>query len=96
MIKLRPLADRVIVKQHDIVEKTESGIVLANVQDKPLKGTVLEVGPGRWLGDQLIKPQVKPGDLVLFGKSAGEEMEVENDFIILVLHEGEILAILDE
>ncbi len=49
MIKLRPLADRVFVKQHDIQEQSEGGIVLAGGKDKPLMGTVIEAGPGYWL-----------------------------------------------
>ena len=96
MDKLRPLSDRVIVKRHETPDKTESGIALVNQKNKPLRGTVLEVGPGRWLGDKLIEPAVKPGDVVLFGERAGEEVEVDFEDIVLVLREAEILAILDE
>ena len=96
MIKLRPLADRVFVKQHDIQEQSEGGIVLAGGKDKPLMGTVIEAGPGYWLADKFVETTVKPGDIVLFGKSAGEEVEVEHDVTVLVLYENEILATLDE
>ncbi len=96
MIKLRPINDRVIVDQHDADEKSDGGIVIANNKDKPLKGTVIAAGPGYWLGEEFVPTQVKAGDVVLFGKSAGEEVEVEDDVTYLVLREGEILATLDE
>lgn len=95
LIKLRPLANRVIVQQHEAEEETKGGIVIANQKDKPLKGTVLEVGPGRYLGDQFIETVVKPGDVVIFGKNAGEEVELDADTTIRVLFEHEILATLD-
>lgn len=96
MIKLRPIQDRVIVKQHDVLSATESGIVLAGNKDKPLKGTVLEVGPGRWLGEKLVETTVKPGDTVIFGKDVGEEIDLGDDNVVLVLFESQILATLDE
>lgn len=95
MIKLRPIHDRVIVKQHE-VKTTPSGIVLAKTTDKPLKGTVIAVGPGRWLSTQFIESTLNPGDVVLFGKSVGEEVELDNEMTILVMHESEILATVDE
>ena len=96
MTKLRPLNDRVTVDQHEAKEESEGGIVLTGQKDKPLKGTVIAAGPGRWLGDQLVPTTVQPGDIVLFGKSAGEEVEIDDDTKVLVLREGEILATLDE
>lgn len=96
MINLRPLGNRVIVEQHEADEKSKGGIVIANTQEKPLKGTVLAVGPGKWLGEKFIETVVKPGDVVLFGKRAGEEVEIERDTTVIVLHEHEILAQLDD
>lgn len=95
LIKLRPLANRVIVEQHAATKKTKSGIVIANANDKPLRGTVIAVGPGHWLGDKFIETTVKPGDVVLFGKRVGEKVDLDLDTTVLVLHEHEILARLD-
>ncbi len=95
MIKLRPIHDHVIVKQHE-VKKTPGGIVLATTTDKPLKGTVIAAGPGRWMSTQFIKSALKPGDVVIFGNSVGEEIELDNEITILVMHESEILATVDE
>jgi chaperonin GroES len=95
LIKLRPLSNRVIVEQHAAEEETKGGIVIANNQEKPLKGTVVAVGPGRYLGEKFIETTVKPGDVVLFGKRAGEEVELDRDTTVIVLHEHEILAQLD-
>lgn len=95
MIKLRPLSNRVIVQQHEAEEQTKGGIVIANANERPLKGTVLEVGPGRYVGDHFVETVVKPGDVVLFGKRVGEEVEIDSDTTVLVLREHEILATLD-
>ena len=95
-MKLRPIQDRVIVKQRDAEEMTEGGIVVAGQQEKPMKGDVIAVGPGRYLESKLIPPTVKVGDVVLFGKNAGEEVKLDDDNTVLVLHEPEILAVLDE
>lgn len=94
MIKLRPLSNRVVVQQHEAEETTKGGIVVTS-QEKPLKGTVLEVGPGRYLGDKFVETVVKPGDVVLFGKQAGEDVELDADTTVRVLFEHEILATLD-
>lgn len=95
MIKLKPLLDRVIVQQHEAEEQTKGGIVIANSNERPLKGTVLEVGPGRWMGDHFVETTVKPGDVILFGKRVGEEVEIDPDTTVLVMREHEILATLD-
>ncbi len=95
MTKLRPIHDRVIVKQHE-VKTTPSGIILAKTTDKPLKGTVIAAGPGRWMSTQFIKSTLKPGDVVIFGNSVGEEIELDRETTILVMHESEILATIDE
>ena len=95
LIKLRPLSNRVIVQQHEAEDVTKGGIVIANAKEKPLKGTVLEVGPGRYVGDQFVETVVKPGDVILFGKRAGEDVELDNETTVRVLYEHEILATLD-
>lgn len=92
----RPLHDKVIVKQRDAEKVSDGGIVIAGTPDKPFKGDVLAVGPGRYLdtGEQ-IPLTVSVGDVVIFGQRSGEELEVENE-TILCLRESEILAVIDE
>ena len=95
-MNLRPIQDRVIIKQREADAVSEGGIHLAGEAEKPLKGDVISVGPGRWFESVFIEPAVKEGDVVIFGKSAGEEVEIDDDTTLLVLRETEILAILDE
>ena len=94
-MKLRPLNDFILVDQPQADNTTESGIIIAGEQDKPLRGTVLEVGPGRYFCDNRIKPSVKVGDTVLFGKSVGEEVELDSHTTIFVLRESQILAVVE-
>lgn len=95
MIKLRPIHDRVFVKQHEL-KVSQGGIVLAGTTDKPLKGTVVAVGPGRWLDTQFVETSVKPGDVVIFGKSVGEELKLDDETTFLVLSESQILATIND
>ena len=92
--KIRPLGDRVIV-QAMTQETSKSGIIIPDtVKEKPQQGKVIAVGPGR-LSDtgERLKPEVKEGDVVLFGKYSGTEIEVEKDNL-LILRESDILAVL--
>jgi chaperonin GroES len=95
-MKLRPLQDRVIVKQSEAEEKTKSGIVLPDTaKEKPQQGEVLSVGPGRVLdsGERVV-PDVKQGEKVLFAKYSGTEFKIEQDEL-LILRESDILAIVE-
>ncbi|RLD35799.1 MAG: co-chaperone GroES, partial [Bacteroidetes bacterium] len=80
-VKIKPLADRVLVESQPAEEKTASGIIIPDTaQEKPQKGTVIAVGPG--LGD--VKMEVKVGDTVLYGKYAGTEISVDDkDYLIM-------------
>jgi len=92
--KIRPLGDRVIV-QAMTQETSKSGIIIPDTaKEKPQQGKVVAVGPGRLSesGDRLT-PEVKEGDLVLFGKYSGTEIEVESSEL-LILRESDILAVL--
>ena len=93
---LRPIHDKVVIKQHDVEKVSPGGIHIAGEHEKPSKGDVIAVGPGRYLGDVLIEPTVKEGDVVIFGTNAGDEVEVDNDTTYVVMREREILAIIDE
>jgi chaperonin GroES len=92
--KIRPLGDRVIV-QAMTQETSKSGIIIPDTaKEKPQQGKVVAVGPGRLSesGDRLA-PEVKEGDVVLFGKYSGTEIEVESNEL-LILRESDILAVL--
>ena len=95
-IKLKPLADRVIVKQTEAEEKTKSGIYLPDAaQEKPTKGKVVSVGPGRL--DDNGKPMeipVRVGDTVYYGKYSGTEVEVDGQKFV-ILRESDLLGVLE-
>ncbi|MFT2007704.1 co-chaperone GroES [Pontibacter sp. 13R65] len=94
-ISIKPLADRVIVAPAAAEEKTKSGIIIPDTaKEKPQRGEVVAIGEGK-VSEQgaLMKPQVKVGDQVLYGKYAGTEISVEgSDY--LIMRESDILAIL--
>jgi chaperonin GroES len=95
-MKLRPLADRVIVKQSDAETKTASGIVLPDsAKEKPTKGKVIAVGPGKL--DDKGKPMelgVRVNDTVYYGKYSGTDVEVNGEKFV-ILRESDILGILE-
>ncbi len=93
-MKITPLGDRVIVEAMQ-AETSKSGIIIPDTaKEKPQQGKVVAVGAGRLSdnGDR-VKPEVKEGDVVLFGKYSGTEIEVESKDL-LILRETDILAIL--
>lgn len=96
---LQPLYDRVIVKRQEAETKTTGGIILPDTaKNKPQKGEVIAVGPGKQLKDGTTRPlQVKVGDIVLFTIWAGEEYKdrVSTDEIV-IMREEDILAVLEK
>lgn len=92
-LSLQPLDDRVVVQRMDAEEKTAGGIVLPDTaKEKPQKGKVLAVGPGKLSDDgRRTPPEVKVGDIVLFGKYSGTEVKVLGEEC-LILRESDILA----
>jgi chaperonin GroES len=93
---LKPLADRVIVKQSEAEEKTASGIVLPDTaKEKPTKGKVVAVGPGK-LDDKGTRHAVavKVGDSVYYGKYAGTDVEVNQEKFV-ILRESDLLGVLE-
>ncbi len=91
---LKPLGDRIVVKQLDSEEKTKGGIVLPDAaKEKPQEAKVVAVGPGRLLDDGKVKAlEVKSGDRVLYGKYSGTEVSVHGEDY-LILREEDVLAI---
>ena len=90
---LKPLADRVIIKQIEAEEKTKSGIVLTSAaQEKPQVYEVLEVGPGGVVDGNEVVMVVKKGDRVITGKYSGTEVKVDGVEMTIV-RQSDILAI---
>jgi chaperonin GroES len=91
--KIRPLEDRVVIQQIEAEEKTAGGIVLPDTaKEKPQRGKVLAVGPGKLLDSGERAPiGVVEGDEVLFGKYSGTEIKVDGEEI-KILRESDILA----
>ncbi len=89
-VKVKPLADRVLVEPAAAEEKTAGGIIIPDTaQEKPQRGKVVAVGTGK--KDEPLT--VKPGDTVLYGKYSGTELSIEgNDY--LIMRESDIYAIL--
>lgn len=89
-MKIKPLADRVLVQPKAAEEKTASGLFIPETaKEKPLEGEVIAVGPGT----EEVKMEVKVGDKVLYGKYAGTEITVDGtDY--LIMKQNDILAII--
>ncbi len=95
-MNLQPLHDRIIVEAAAREEKSAGGIILPDTaQEKPLRGKVLAVGPGKRLDSGSLAPiDVAIGDVILYGKYGGTEVKVEgNDYIIL--RADEVLAVIE-
>ncbi len=92
-IKLRPLDDRIVIAPMEAEETTSGGIVLpGNAQEKPQRGTVTAVGPGKLLDSgKRGELSVAVGDEVIFGKYGGTEIEIDG-IEVKILRESDILA----
>lgn len=92
-IKIRPLDDRVVVEPLAAEETTAGGIVLPDAaQEKPQRGTVVAVGPGRLLDNgNRGELSISVGDEVIYGKYGGSDIEVDGDDV-KILRESDILA----
>ncbi len=94
-MKIKPLADRVVVKMVEAEETTKSGIILtASAQEKPQVAEVLEVGPGGIVDGKEVKMSVKPGDRVITSKYSGTEIKLDGTEYIIV-KQSDILAIVE-
>jgi chaperonin GroES len=92
----RPLHDRVLVRRIDAEEKTAGGIIIPDTaKEKPQLGEVIAVGPGaRNEQGQLVTPDVKAGDIILFGKWSGTEVKIDGEEL-LIMKESDIFGIVD-
>lgn len=94
-MKIRPLADRVVIKRAEVEEKNASGIILAGAaKEQPQIAEVIEVGPGGIVDGKEIKMELKKGDKVIYSKYAGTEVKVEGEEYIII-KEADILAVLE-
>lgn len=93
-MKLKPLADRIVIKPAPAEEKTKGGIILPDTaKEKPVIGEVVAVGPGKITDDgKKIALEVKVGDKVLYGKYSGTEVTVEGEDY-LIMREADVFAI---
>ena len=93
VVKLQPLADRLVVKPIEREEVTKGGIVLPDTaKEKPQEGEVIAVGPGRLTEDgKRIAIEVKVGDRVIYAKYGGNEIKIDDEELI-ILRESDILA----
>ncbi|RKY27222.1 MAG: co-chaperone GroES [Planctomycetota bacterium] len=94
--KLKPMDDRIVVKQCDAEQMTAGGIVLPDsAQEKPQRGKVVSTGPGKMLDSgKRGALGVKVGDEVFYGKYAGTEIKVAGDELV-ILRESDVLAIIE-
>lgn len=94
-MKIRPLADRVVLKAVELEETTKSGIILAaSAQEKPQVAEVVAVGPGGVVDEKEIKMYVKVGDRVITSKYSGTEVKID-DVEYTIVRQADILAVVE-
>ena len=95
-MKIKPLHDRIVVRRTEEERTSPGGIVIPdNATEKPSRGEVLAVGPGKVLENGEVRElAVKKGDVVLFGKYSGTEIKHDNEELVVV-REDDIMAIID-
>ena len=92
-MKLKPLADRVILKMTEAEEKTKSGIIITGTaKEKPQIAEVIEVGPGGLVDGKEVVMTVKAGDKVVTNKYSGTEIKID-DVEYIIVKQSDILAI---
>ncbi len=95
-MSVKPLEDRILVKPIDPDKQTAAGIYLPeSAKEKPMQGKVIALGPGKLLDNgERVKPSVKKGDTVVFGKYAGTEIEIKNTKH-MIMRESELLGLIE-
>jgi chaperonin GroES len=94
-MKVKPLADRIIIRPLEAEQKTAGGIIIPdNAKEKPQKGEVIAVGPGKVADNGAkIDMSLKQGDKVLYGKYSGSEVTIDGEDF-LIMRESDVLATL--
>lgn len=95
-MSVKPLEDRILIQPLDREEKTTSGIYLPeSATEKPMQGTVVATGPGKLMENgERATPAVHTGDVVVFGKYSGTEIEIKG-VAHLIVRESELLGMID-
>ena len=95
-MNLKPLDDRIVIKQSDAEEKTSGGIILPDTaREKPQIGTIVAVGPGKILDDgKRANMSVKKKDKVVYAKYLGNEVEIDSQKYV-ILRESDVLGIVE-
>jgi chaperonin GroES len=96
-MNLKPLDDRIVIKQSEAEEKTAGGIILPDsAKEKPLIGKVIAIGPGKLLDDgKRAKMSVKKDDEVIYGKYVGSDIEIDREKYV-ILRESDVLGIVEK
>ncbi|HBZ00659.1 MAG TPA: co-chaperone GroES [candidate division Zixibacteria bacterium] len=93
-MKIKPLADRVVVKPLEEMEMKKGSIIIPDTaKERPMQGEVIEVGPGKTEDGKLVAMEVKKGDRVLYGKYSGTEVTID-EIEYLIMRESDILGII--
>ena len=96
MASIKPLGDRVVVRPQPAEEKTASGLFIPDTaKEKPQRGTVVAVGPGKVENGTKVDMTVSEGDIVLYGKYSGTEIAINNEDL-LIMRESDILGIVND
>lgn len=94
-MKLRPLADRVVIKSLEVEETTKSGLILTgSAKEKPQMAEVIAVGPGGLVDGKEINMHVAEGDRIIYSKYAGNEVKIDGVEYIIV-RQSDILAVVE-
>jgi chaperonin GroES len=94
-MKLKPLADRVVIKAVEAEETTKSGIILSgSAKEKPQMAEVVEVGPGGMVDGKEVVMVLKKGDKVVASKYAGSEVKIDGEEYT-ILRQSDVLAIVE-
>ena len=92
---MKPLGDRVVIKNIEAEEPTKGGIILAGAaKEKPVMAEVVAIGPGGMVDGKEVKMQVKVGEKVIYSKYAGTEVKLDGAEYIIV-KQGDILAVIE-
>jgi len=95
-MKIKPLADRVVVKPLEEMEMKKGSIIIPDTaKERPMQGEVIEVGPGKTEDGKLVAMEVKKGDRVLYGKYSGTEVTID-EIEYLIMRESDILGIINK
>jgi len=96
-MNVRPLQDRVLIKRRDPEDTTKGGIIIPDIaKEKPIQGEVVAIGNGRYLNNgNVVPPEIKVGDKVIFGKWSGNEVEIDGEQLLSV-REDDVLGVIEK